>query len=298
MDALPALTPQQLAAAEEHLLGPGGDALARFMFARAVHEPSRDRESEAVARALGWLDGDGFSDLGNLVKDPLRELVFWERRDRKLHSQDTSPALRPPSFAGRAVLEVGCGGGCNLLTLATAEPPPARVVGVEPMPVYRQMAPILARMVGLAAPETVAGWGSALPFAAGAFDIALCYSAHQYMDVDRAIAEMGRVLRPGGRLLVIGNTLIPFAAESVERFVHARRLGTLKYDVVALANTLAYQLTGRRALRDRGGTTTATPIYPSRPHVHRAMRAADLVPIPHEERLLPTRETLFIATKK
>ncbi|SIO57556.1 Methyltransferase domain-containing protein [Singulisphaera sp. GP187] len=43
-----------------------------------------------------------------------------------------------------------------------------------------------------------------LPFASGTFDIVTCANSfHHYPHQDRAIAEMHRVLRPGGRLMLI-----------------------------------------------------------------------------------------------
>lgn len=293
--SLPELSEAQRAAAEKALQSRDGPALGQLMFAVGLGESGSGPGLE-LAQELGWVDADGApTALGNLVKDPLREYGFWEERERRLPSEELSPVLARPRFAGRDVLEVGSGGGCNLLSLSGL---PSRLVGVEPMPVYRQMTPMLAAMAGLPSPEVVAGWGRDLPFDAGSFDVVLCYSAHQYMRVDDALTEMARVLRPSGRLIVVGNTFFPFAGESVLRFARGRSLGTLKYDLTAIANTLAYQLRGRRAVTADQQTTTSTPIYPTRGHLHRAARAAGLVPSVHDQRTLPTGETLFVATRR
>ncbi len=294
---LPELSDAEHAAADRALRSSAGPALARAMFSISLGQPVDDELSLRRAIALRWLDQDGKpTELGNLVKDPLREFVFWEERGRKLPSEELSPVLARPRFVAKDVLEVGSGGGCNLLSLSGI---PHRLVGVEPMPVYRQMTPMLAAMAGLPAPEVVAGWGRDLPFEAASFDTVLCYSAHQYMRVDDALTEMARVLRPAGRLIVVGNTFFPFTGESVVRFARGRSLGTLKYDLTAIANTLAYQLRGRRAVRSTDAkTTTSTPIYPTRGHLYRAARQAGLVPAIHDQRTLPTGETLFVATRR
>ena len=294
---LPELSEAEHSSADRALRSSAGPALADAMFAVALGRPIEDELGLRRAIALRWLDESGQpTALGNLVKDPLREFVFWKGRERRLPSEELSPVLARARFSGKDVLEVGSGGGCNLLSLSGL---PHRLVGVEPMPVYRQMSPMLAAMAGLPEPEVVAGWGRDLPFEAASFDTVLCYSAHQYMRVDDALTEMARVLRPSGRLIVVGNTFFPFASESVARFAKGRSLGTLKYDLTAVANTLAYQLRGRRAVGVTDAkSTTSTPIYPTRGHLHRAARHAGLVPSIHDQQTLPTGETLFVATRR
>src|SRR4029077_11954364 len=50
----------------------------------------------------------------------------------------------------------------------------------------------------------VQGDSERLPFPDGAFDFVTCANSfHHYPHQDRAVAEMHRVLRPGGRLLLI-----------------------------------------------------------------------------------------------
>lgn len=50
----------------------------------------------------------------------------------------------------------------------------------------------------------VQGDSERLPFPAGAFDVVTCSNSfHHYPHQDRAVAEMYRVLKPGGRLLLV-----------------------------------------------------------------------------------------------
>lgn len=108
-------------------------------------------------------------------------------------------ALATPQ-AGGSVLDVASGFGQDSLALAARG---ARVVGAEPS----------ARMVGWArlqggsAPEPrprfVRGWSDALPFADGSFDAVLCKGAIDHFDrPELAIAEMARVARPSGRVVL------------------------------------------------------------------------------------------------
>jgi len=102
-------------------------------------------------------------------------------------------ALRPRD----RVLDLACGHGRHARVLAAR----ARVVGLD------RSGPYLARATRAApAAALVRGDVRALPFAAGAFDAAFSWYASLFMFDDEAnaacLAEAGRVVRRGGRLLV------------------------------------------------------------------------------------------------
>jgi SAM-dependent methyltransferase len=98
--------------------------------------------------------------------------------------------------AGR-VLDVGCGTGQLAERIVAAG---YQVIGVDLSPGMLQRA--LAR--GLAG--TFAAFSSALPFADGSFDLALTVATLHHLEtpvrVAFTIAEMGRVVRPGGYVLL------------------------------------------------------------------------------------------------
>lgn len=293
---LPELSASDLAAAREALLGPGGEVLREHMHALSLGLPAAD-EGRRSARALGWIDDRGtLTALGNLTKDPLREYTFWLQRGRAMPLADELVALHPDHFTGLRVLEVGCGGGCNLFSLLSGGP--ARILGVDPMPVYLQFAEILAETAGVDLPELAMGSAEELPADDGAFDVVLCCSSLQYTELDRAIPEMARVLAPGGTLITINNTLGPFAWESAARAITGRRLGTLKYDLTALANTVAVQTTGRRRFGRGGGVSTARPIYPSASYLRRRFAQAGLRVAEDETHGVSSGETCFVTKKR
>ncbi|MFI5355886.1 MAG: class I SAM-dependent methyltransferase [Opitutales bacterium] len=96
---------------------------------------------------------------------------------------------------GRTVLDVGCGEGrfCRMLTERGA-----RTIGVDPT-----TALIAAARVRQPQGEFHECGGEALPLAAVSVDLAVCYVALlDIPDFRGAIAEMARVLRPGGRCVV------------------------------------------------------------------------------------------------
>jgi SAM-dependent methyltransferase len=92
----------------------------------------------------------------------------------------------------RRVLDVGCGEG-QVARLAAAQG--AAVAGVDPT--WAQLAAAHERSGGPAYARSGAG---ALPFRAAAFDaVVACLVFEHISDVDDAIAEVARVLEPGGR---------------------------------------------------------------------------------------------------
>jgi SAM-dependent methyltransferase len=97
------------------------------------------------------------------------------------------------------VLEVGCGWG--ELAERIAADPETRVVAVDQSP----------RMVELARERGVdarVGDVQALSFGDGEFDCAVAaWMLYHVPDLDRALSELARVLRPGGRLVAATNGL-------------------------------------------------------------------------------------------
>jgi len=99
------------------------------------------------------------------------------------------------------VLDVGAGAGH--LSFAVA-PAVARVVALDPSPAMLATVRAAAAARGLPQIETQEGCAHALPFAAASFDLVCTrYSAHHWFDVPRALAEMRRVVKPSGFILVI-----------------------------------------------------------------------------------------------
>ncbi len=99
------------------------------------------------------------------------------------------------------VLDVGAGAGHLSFALAPAV---ARVVALDPSPAMLATVRAAARARGLAQIETQEGCADALPFATASFDLVCTrYSAHHWLDVPRALAEMRRVVKPSGFILAI-----------------------------------------------------------------------------------------------
>lgn len=287
------LSESELIAVEDALSSRRGDALRQATFEANLGRPVSSANGMAYASELGWVDDDGgLTDLGRLVRDPVREYSLWLERGCALPSSDIVPALRRENYAGKRVLELGSGSGCNLLSLQGLD---GRFVGVEPVHATLQMMPILARLAGLTVPEAVSGVAEDIPFDDNSFDIVVSYSSHQYMDVNVALREIARVLDVDGRVIIVGNSLGMFVPETITRFLKARRLGTLKYDTQAIVNTVSYQILGRRILRSGNGDPTGMPIYPSSRYMRRQLEAVGFIRNDALTCRLPSRETALFA---
>ncbi len=115
-------------------------------------------------------------------------------------------------------LDVGTGAGALAFALA---PLVREVVGLDPVPELLE----LARERALPNTEFVEGDGTALPFPDGDFDLTGTHRTLHHVDrPDRVVAELARVTRRGGQVLVVDQLAPddPAAAASVHAFETAR----------------------------------------------------------------------------
>jgi arsenite methyltransferase len=102
---------------------------------------------------------------------------------------------------GDRVLDVGCGPGFYSRELLDQVGPEGSVTGVDQSPQMLAVAKRRSEGFGNAAFEE--GAATALPVEDSAFDRALSVQVLEYVaDVPRALAEMHRALRPGGRVVI------------------------------------------------------------------------------------------------
>lgn len=120
---------------------------------------------------------------------------------------DLAALVEAAALTGREhVLDLGCGAGHTARAVA---PRAAHVTAVDVTPEMLAVAAGLARDRGLQNVELRHADVAALPFEDARFDLVTSrFSAHHYGDPARALAEAARVLRPGGRFLLI-DTVAP-----------------------------------------------------------------------------------------
>lgn len=128
--------------------------------------------------------------------------------------------LRP----GASALEVGCGTGEDALALAWLVGAAGRVTAVD-----RSRA-LLAEAIDAAAAEGLAirfeeADGRSLPFADSGFDAARVDRTLQHIEsAERVVAEMARVVRPGGRVVAMEPDWETFTVDAADRLLTRRLL--------------------------------------------------------------------------
>jgi ubiquinone/menaquinone biosynthesis C-methylase UbiE len=129
--------------------------------------------------------------------DPLTRLAGVSR----LHDGLADRATIQP---GHRVLEIGCGTG-NLLVTVARRHPDAEVIGIDPDPAALRRARRKAKRAGLPV-RLERGFAGELPFPDGSIDRVLSSLMWHHLDDDekpRAMREIRRVLRPGGQLHLV-----------------------------------------------------------------------------------------------
>ena len=153
------------------------------------------------------------------------------------YDREIVPLVRREVGEGaRRVLDVGTGEGQVARALQASGPADRRVVGIDPSGAQ------LAFAAGAGGgPSFVQGRGERLPFADATFDAVVCCLVIEHADdPDAVLAEMARVLAPGGRLVLLVNH--PLYQGTGSGFIDDQILGERYWRVGPyLDETVAYE---------------------------------------------------------
>ena len=109
---------------------------------------------------------------------------------------------------GEHVVDVGCGAGLDSLIAARMVGPTGRVIGVDMTSAMLEKATASASAADISTVEFREGYGESLPVPDEWADVVISNGVLNLMpDKVAALAEMARVLKPGGRLQ-IGDILV------------------------------------------------------------------------------------------
>lgn len=103
---------------------------------------------------------------------------------------------------GERVLEIGCGAGLLLREIGLATGPHGLAAGVDVS--HDQIARAAEECAAVPAVRPAVGDATALDYPDGVFDAAVAVQVVEYIsDAERCLAEIHRVLKPGGRLVCL-----------------------------------------------------------------------------------------------
>ena len=126
----------------------------------------------------------------------LPSLSFWDEWGAATVSQ---LGLTP----GDAVLDLCCGAGASAIPAAAAVSPSGRVLGIDLAEPMLELARGRARSAGLSNVEFRQGDGTRTGFSDDSFDAVVCvFGVFFAADMAGFVAEMWRLVRPGGKLAI------------------------------------------------------------------------------------------------
>jgi len=141
------------------------------------------------------------------------------------------------------VLDIGCGAGQDMLPFI--EKKEAFCVGIDVGEELGKVGVTLAEQTGFGEKISFArSMGEDLPFADESFDVVLCRIAITLMNNQKAIAEISRILRPGGVFLLKTHSPQFYLGMIKQRFssLSPRQLA---YPIISLAGGTFQMITGK-----------------------------------------------------
>lgn len=158
----------------------------------ATSRPSRESE-EFSGQVRGMFDR--IAGVYDLMNSAMTAGMHHQWRERAVDRAEVGP--------GSDALDICCGTGDLALELRRRIGPDGRVVGSD---FSEQMLDLARAKSGEQGLPVEFGWADALdlPYGDGSFDaVTVGFGARNLADLDAGIAEMARVLKPGGRIVIL-----------------------------------------------------------------------------------------------
>lgn len=136
------------------------------------------------------------------VQDAVPESLEWFREARRVRFDEHAPwipiHMRVDSISGQAVLEIGVGLGCDHYRLARRG---NTMTGLDLSREHLRLTTLHLQHEGLTT-TAVHGDAENMPFPDNSFDMVYsCGVLHHTPDLEMALSECSRVLRPGGQFI-------------------------------------------------------------------------------------------------
>lgn len=120
-----------------------------------------------------------------------------------------NPFTLGPIQAGERVLDIGCGAGVDTFIAAQMVGPTGKVVGIDLVPEMLDRAKKNLALINLENVVFRTATAEDLPFANAEFDVVISNGAFNLIpDKAKALTEIFRILKPGGRLMIADQILV------------------------------------------------------------------------------------------
>jgi SAM-dependent methyltransferase len=200
---------------------------------KVMNVPSHNEQSADKQKVAGfWNSNPCGSSLGNGAGAGTAE--FFERTEAERYRREPfiDKFARFHEWAGKRVLEVGCGMGTDLSVFARSG---AEAWGVDLTPASAAIAS--NRLIHhRTSPRVIVGDSESLPFPDGVFDLVYSWGViHHTPDTGAAARELFRVARAGGKVLAMiynRHSLVTLQAYLMYGLLNGRPLRPLR-DIIA-----------------------------------------------------------------
>jgi len=120
-----------------------------------------------------------------------------------------NPFSLGPIREGAAVLDIGCGAGVDAIIAAKMTRPSGTVTGIDLVPEMLAKAKENARLAGVDNALFQESGAEQLPFSDNSFDVVISNGVFNLVvDKAKALGEVLRVLKPGGRFMLADQVLV------------------------------------------------------------------------------------------
>ncbi|GAA1794813.1 hypothetical protein GCM10009795_045440 [Nocardioides hankookensis] len=203
--------------------------------------------------SMGEVSGTSFT-LGTAFRPGTVDADAVHAMVSVLDAQDAAPSierLRAWALAaadvrrGDSCVDVGSGTGTMTRRLARVAGPDGRVLGIEPNGMLRRVAEERCAAAGIEV-EFCQGLATELPLPDASVDVVWCERVLQHVpDAQAAVTEIARVLRPGGRALLLDSDHASRVESDIDPAVSRAMLDAFMSQI---ANPMAARHLPRQAL--------------------------------------------------